>query len=91
MYNLCAPMGEVKKRRSRQEQERTHFVAKGPSDPANVSHQCAKRAFTASSGKLGIKLNDKLNVCLCYYTGLNEKNTTNMVRRQNGILKSTYP
>ena len=58
VYNLCAPMGEVKKRRSRQEQERTHFVAKGPSDPANVSHQCAKRASTASSGKLRIKLND---------------------------------
>ena len=58
MYDLCATAGEVKKRRSRREQERTHFVVKGPSDPANVSHQCAKRASTAFSEELGIKLND---------------------------------
>lgn len=35
--------------RSRGEQERAHLVAKGASNPANVSHQCTKRAPSASS------------------------------------------
>jgi len=49
VYNLCAPTGEVEMPRSRGEQERAHLVAKGASNPANVSHQCTKRAPSESS------------------------------------------
>ena len=49
MHNLCAHSREVEMPRSRGEQERAYLVAKGASNPANVSHQCTKRAPSASS------------------------------------------